>query len=50
MLPELRRALENWITHLRRRLVLTTDRSLFLSREGNPDGTARALSTGERAA
>ena len=44
LLPELRRTLESWIAHLRRRWVLTPDLPLFLSREDNPDGTARALS------
>ncbi len=50
VLPELRRALESWIGHMRRRWVLTPDLPLFLSRENNPDGTARALSrhTGRR--
>lgn len=44
VLPELRRALESWVGHMRRRWVLTPDLPLFLSREDNPDGTARALS------
>lgn len=44
VLPELRRALESWIGHMRRRWVLTPDLPLFLSREANADGTARALS------
>ncbi len=44
VLPELRRALESWIGHMRRRWVLTPDLPLFLSREDNPDATARALS------
>ncbi len=44
VLPELRRALESWIAHMRRRWVLTPDLPLFLSREDNPDGTARAVS------
>lgn len=44
VLPELRRALESWIGHMRRRWVLTPDLPLFLSRENNPDGTARPLS------
>ncbi len=44
LLPELRRALACWIGHMRRRWVLTPDLPLFLSREDNPDGTARALS------
>lgn len=44
VLPELRRALESWIGHMRRRWVITPDPPLFLSRENNADGTARALS------
>ncbi len=44
VLPELRRALESWIGHMRRRWVLTPDLPLFVSREKNGDGTARALS------
>lgn len=44
VLPELRRALESWIARMRRRWVLTPDLPLFLSREDNPDGTARAVS------
>lgn len=44
MLPELRRALESWIGHMRSRWAMTPDLPLFLSRENNADGTARALS------
>lgn len=44
VLPELRRALESWIGHMRRRWVLTPDLPLFLSRENNAEGMARALS------
>lgn len=44
VLPELRRALESWIGHMRRRWVLTPDLPLFLSRENHTDGTTRALS------
>jgi len=43
LLPESRRALEAYLGHLRRGLILTPDLPLFLSRKGNPDGTARAL-------
>lgn len=43
VLPELRRALESWIGHMRRRWALTPDLPLFLSREENPDGIARPL-------
>ncbi len=43
VLPELGRALESYLAHLRRRFVLTPDLPLFLSRQDNPDGTARAI-------
>lgn len=44
ILPELRRAVEAHLSHLRQRYELTTDLPLFLSRKSNPDGTARPLS------
>ena len=44
VLPELRRTLEAWLNQMGRRWVLSPDLPLFLSREDNPDGTARALS------
>lgn len=43
VLPELARALERHLSHLRRRYALTPDLPLFLSRQDNPDGTARAI-------
>jgi integrase len=44
MLPELARALEKYLDWLSRRWELSADLPLFLSRENNADGTARALS------
>lgn len=44
LLPESRRALEAYLGHLGRGLILTPDLPLFLSRKGNPDGTVRPLS------
>lgn len=41
--PELRRALERHLHCLACRYELTPDLPLFLSRESNPDGSARAL-------
>jgi len=43
VLPELRRALESYIGWLRMRYELKSDLPLFLSRQDNADGTARAL-------
>lgn len=43
VLPELRRALESYIGWLRMRYELKPDLPLFLSRQDNADGTARAL-------
>ena len=44
LLPELHRALESYIGWLERRLILSPDLPLFLSRENDADGNARALS------
>jgi integrase len=44
LLPELHRALESYIGWLERRLILSPDLPLFLSRECDPAGNARALS------
>lgn len=44
LLPELHRALESYIGWLERRLVLTPDLPLFLSRECDAEGNARPLS------
>ncbi|MCR6654672.1 MAG: tyrosine-type recombinase/integrase [Opitutus sp.] len=44
VLPELRRALESYLGWLRRRLELAPDLPLFLSRECDSAGDARALS------
>ncbi len=43
VLPELRRAFESYVAWLRLRYEFTADLPLFLSRQDNPDGTARAL-------
>lgn len=44
ILPELQHVLESYLGWLRRRLELTRDLPLFLSRENDPSGNARALS------
>lgn len=44
ILPTLRRALERHLHCLARRYELTPDLPLFLSRQSEPDGSARALS------
>lgn len=44
LLPELRRALESYLGWLERRLILSPDLPLFLSRECDAEGSARALS------
>jgi len=44
VLPELHRALSRHLGCLRQRFELSGDLPLFLSRQDNPDGTARALS------
>lgn len=44
LLPELRRALESYLGWLERRLVLAPDLPLFLSRENDAAGNARAIS------
>lgn len=43
LLPESRRALDAYLRHLGKGLILTPDLPLFLSRKGNADGSARAL-------
>lgn len=43
LLPELRRALECHLAHLRRRFELAADAPLFISRNSGPDGTFRPL-------
>jgi integrase len=43
MLPSLARALEEQLGWLRKRYELTPDLPLFLSRQDNPDGTARSV-------
>lgn len=43
VLPSLARALESQLAHLRLRFELTPDLPLFLSRQDNPDGTARSV-------
>lgn len=43
LLPELRRALECHLAHLRRRFELTADTPLFISRNSGPDGTHQQL-------
>jgi integrase len=45
VVPELRRSLERHLRVMGRRLMLTPDLPLFLSRESGPAGEARALST-----
>ncbi len=45
VLPELTRALTSYLGWLRRRWELQDDLPLFLSRQSNPDGSARALTT-----
>lgn len=44
VLPELHRALESYIGWLRRRLELSPDMPLFISREGDDEGNLRPLS------
>lgn len=44
MLPELHRVHESYIGWLRRRLELTPDMPLFISREGDAEGNLRPLS------
>jgi integrase/recombinase XerD len=43
VLPELARALTSYLAWLRRRYELSPDLPLFLSRQNNADGTARAI-------
>ena len=43
VLPTLARALEDQLAWLRKRYELTPDLPLFLSRQDNPDGTARSV-------
>lgn len=43
VLPSLARALQSQLAYLRQRLELTPDLPLFLSRQDNPDGTARSV-------
>lgn len=45
LLPELHRALESYLGWLARRLILSPDLPLFLSRECDAEGNARALSS-----
>lgn len=45
LLPELHRALESCLGWLERRLILSADLPLFLSRECDGEGNARALSS-----
>jgi integrase len=45
LLPELHRALESYLNWLERRLILSPDLPLFLSRECDAEGNARALSS-----
>lgn len=44
LLPELHRALESYLGWLERRLILSADLPLFMSRENDAEGNARALS------
>jgi len=44
LLPELHRSLESYIGWLERRLIISPDLPLFLSRECDAEGNARALS------
>ncbi len=44
LLPELNRALESYLGWLQRRLILSADLPLFMSRENDAEGNARALS------
>lgn len=43
VLPELHRALECHLGHLRQRFEVTADMPLFISRKGGPDGSLRTL-------
>lgn len=45
LLPELRRALESYLSWLERRLILSPDLPLFLSRESDSTGNARPISS-----